>query len=492
MSHNHESQNGHFDIHAAARRILLAANFEPDIDAAGHKQLDALTAPAPMPAGVRDLRQLPWSSIDNTESRDLDQVEVAEALPDGSIKLIVGIADVDSLVPKGSPLDEHALANCTSVYTGIDVFPMLPEKLSTDLTSLNESADRLAIAIETVVDRNGDVTSFDVYRAMVHNYAKLAYESVGEWLGGGSAPEKVNGNAALSNQLKLQRDAAQRLKAERLRNGALELETIEATPVAKDGRIVDLAVVHKNQARDLIEDFMIASNVAIARFLEARGRSGIRRVVREPERWGRIVELAKRYGTTLPDNPDSLALAKFLAERRAADAERFPDLSLSIVKLMGPGIYALDLPGKDPGGHFGLATHDYSHATAPNRRYADLVTQRLVKAALVDQPAPYSNEELASVAARCTEREDAENKVERTIRKTAAALLLRDRIGETFDAIVTGANDKGTFVRTIRPPAEGMVVRQHEGFDVGDRVRVKLVGADPNRGFIDFEGRGER
>jgi exoribonuclease R len=236
MSHNHESQNGHFDINAAARRILLAANFEPDIDAAGHKQLDALTAPAPMPAGVRDLRQLPWSSIDNTESRDLDQVVVAEALPAGSIKLIVGIADVDSLVPKGSPLDEHALANCTSVYTGIDVFPMLPEKLSTDLTSLNESADRLAIAIETVVDRNGDVTSFDVYRAMVHNYAKLAYESVGEWLGGGSAPEKVNGNAALSNQLKLQRDAAQRLKAERLRNGALELETIEATPVTKDGR----------------------------------------------------------------------------------------------------------------------------------------------------------------------------------------------------------------------------------------------------------------
>jgi ribonuclease R len=492
MSHNHESQNGHFDLHAAARRILLAAQFEPDIDAAAHKQLDALTAPAPTPAGVRDLRQLPWSSIDNTESRDLDQVEVAEALPDGSIKMIVGIADVDSLVPKGSPLDQHALANCTSVYTGIDVFPMLPEKLSTDLTSLNENADRLAIAIETVVDRNGDVASFDVYRAMVHNYAKLAYDSVGEWLGGGNVPDKVNGNAALSNQLKLQRDAAQRLKAERLRNGALELETIEATPVTKDGRIVDLAVVHKNQARDLIEDFMIASNVAIAKFLEARGRSGIRRVVREPDRWGRIVELAKRYGTTLPDAPDSLALANFLAERRAADPERFPDLSLSIVKLMGPGIYALDLPGKDPGGHFGLATHDYSHATAPNRRYADLVTQRLVKAALADQPAPYSNEELASVAARCTEREDAENKVERTIRKTAAALLLRDRIGETFDAIVTGANDKGTFVRTIRPPAEGMVVRQHEGFDVGDRVRVKLVGADPNRGFIDFEGRGER
>jgi exoribonuclease-2 len=419
-------------------------------------------------------------------------VEVAEAQPDGSIKLIVGIADVDALVPKGSPIDEHALANCTSVYTGIDVFPMLPEKLSTDLTSLNEDQDRLAIAIETCVNQNGDVVSFDVYRAMVRNQAKLAYDGVGEWLGGGNVPDKVNGNAVLSNQLKLQRDASQRLKAERLRNGALELETIEATPVAKDGRIVDLTVVHKNQARDLIEDFMIASNVAIAKFLESRNRSGIRRVVREPERWGRIVELAGRFGTTLPADPDSLALAKFLAARRTADPERFPDLSLSIVKLMGPGIYALDLPGKDPGGHFGLATHDYSHATAPNRRYADLVTQRLVKAVLADQPAPYSNEELASIAARCTEREDAENKVERTIRKTAAALLLRDRIGETFDGIVTGANQKGTFVRTIRPPAEGMVVRNHDGFDVGDRVRVKLVSADPNRGFIDFEGRGER
>jgi exoribonuclease-2 len=492
QNHNQESHNGHFDIHAAARRILTAASFEPDIDQAAQTQLAGLNAPAPMPAGVRDLRQLPWSSIDNTESRDLDQVEVAEALPDGSIKLIVGIADVDALVPKGSPIDEHALANCTSVYTGIDVFPMLPEKLSTDLTSLNENADRLAIAIETCVNQNGDVVSFDVYRAMVRNQAKLAYDTVGEWLGGGNVPDKVSGNAVLSNQLKLQRDASQRLKAERLRNGALELETIEATPVTKDGRIVDLAVVHKNQARDLIEDFMIASNVAIAKFLESRGRSGIRRVVREPERWGRIVELAGRFGTTLPADPDSLALAKFLAARRTADPERFPDLSLSIVKLMGPGIYALDLPGKDPGGHFGLATHDYSHATAPNRRYADLVTQRLVKAALADQPAPYSNEELASIAARCTEREDAENKVERTIRKTAAALLLRDRIGETFDGIVTGANEKGTFVRTIRPPAEGMVVRDHQGFDVGDRVRVKLVSADPNRGFIDFEGRGER
>jgi exoribonuclease-2 len=482
----------HFDLSAAARRILEAQGFEPDFEAPAKQQLASLTKPASVESGVRDLRDRPWSSIDNTESRDLDQVEVAERTSDDCIRLVVGIADVDALVPKGSPIDEHAYANCTSVYTGVEVFPMLPEQLSTGLTSLNESEDRMAIAIETVVNGQGDIVSFDVYRAMVRNGAKLAYGDVGEWLAGGTAPEKVNGNKALTEQLKLQHEASQRLKADRLRNGALELETIEATPVAKDGRIVDLALVHKNAARDLIEDFMIASNLAIAKWLEAHGRSGIRRVVREPERWGRIVELAARYGTTLPAEPDSLALANFLAERRKADVERFPDLSLSIVKLMGPGIYALDLPGKDPGGHFGLAVHDYSHATAPNRRYADLVTQRLVKATLANTPAPYSNEELTQIAARCTEREDAENKVERTVRKTAAALLLHDRIGQTFDAIVTGATEHGTFVRILRPPAEGMVVRNAEGFDVGDRVRVKLVSTDPYKGYIDFEGQGER
>jgi exoribonuclease-2 len=492
MSQTHSSHNDHFDLHAAARRVLAAAGFEPDIDAAMRQQLERLTEPAPVERDVKDLRDRPWSSIDNNESRDLDQVEIAEQLPDGSIRLLVGIADVDALVSKGSPIDEHAHANCTSVYTGIDVFPMLPEKLSTNLTSLNEGEDRLAIAIETVVNEGGDVVKCDVFRAWVHNHAKLAYEEVGAWLGGDAPPKKVAGNKTLSEQLKLQHEASKRLKAERMRNGALEFETIEATPITQNGRIVDLRVIHKNAARDLIEDFMIASNVAIAKFLEARGRSGIRRVVREPERWGRIVELAGRYGTTLPANPDSLSLAQFLAERRRADPDRFPDLSVSIVKLMGPGIYALDLPGKDPGGHFGLATHDYSHATAPNRRYADLVTQRLVKAALANTPAPYSNDELTEIAARCTEREDAENKVERTIRKTVAALLLSDRIGETFDAIVTGANEKGTFVRTTRPPAEGMVVRNHQGFDVGDKVRVKLVSADPHKGFIDFEGRGER
>lgn len=482
------ADNEHFDMHAAARRVVSDAGFETDLGADASRQTDALTGPAPIEPDVRDLRHLYWSSIDNTESRDLDQVEVAEELPDGAIRIIVGIADVDSLVPKGTPLDTHAFTNCTSVYTGIAVFPMLPERLSTDFTSLNEGKDRLAIAIETVVDAAGEVASHDVYRVMVHNRAKLAYEDVGAWLDGGPPPAKAANDAALLKQLELQAEAAKRLKANRIRNGALELDTIEATPVAKGDRIVDLRVVHKNRARDLIEDFMIVSNVATAKYLELCGRSGIRRVVREPRRWARIVEVAAQYGAVLPSEPDAVALAGFLVARRAADPERFPDLSLTIVKLMGPGIYALDLPGKDPGGHFGLATHDYSHATAPNRRYADLVTQRLVKASLADRPAPYSNDELTAIAARCTEREDAENKVERTVRKTAAALLLRDRAGETFDAIVTGASSKGIYVRTLRPPVEGRVVRSHEGFDVGDKVRVRLISADPARGFIDFEG----
>jgi exoribonuclease-2 len=487
----HDGNGGRFDMHAAARRVLRAEGFEPDLGEAARRQLDRIGGPAGMEPGVRDLREKPWSSIDNTESRDLDQVEYAEALPNGAIRIVVGIADVDSLVPKDTPIDQHAFANCTSVYTGIDVFPMLPEKLSTDFTSLNEGEDRLAIAIETVVGAGGDVASHDVYRAMVRNGAKLAYEHVGAYLEGGPLPKKAEGNAVLIEQLRLQAEAAKRLKAERIRNGALELGTIEATAITKDGKIVDLEVVQKNRARDLIEDFMITSNVAIAKYLEANGRSGIRRVVREPKRWGRIAELASRYGVTLPDDPDSVALAAFIIERRKADPDRFPDLSLSIVKLMGRGIYALDLPGKDPGGHFGLATHDYSHATAPNRRYADLVTQRLVKASLAGGAAPYTDQQLTDIAARCTDREDAENKVERTIRKTAAALLFRDRIGQTFDAIVTGAGPKGTFVRTLRPPVEGMVVRDHAGFDVGDRVRVQLVNASPERGFIDFEGRGE-
>ncbi|MDE3153420.1 MAG: RNB domain-containing ribonuclease [Gemmatimonadota bacterium] len=494
-NHGHDSQGhpphhgvpGNFDLDAAARRVAAKYGFEADLSGDAKRQLDGLTAPAPVPSGVRDLRRLLWSSIDNSSSLDLDQAEAAEALPNDCIRLLVAIADVDALVPKGSPLDLHAHANSTSVYTGVEVFPMLPEKLSTGLTSLNQDEDRVALIIETVVDANGEVKQHDVYRGVIRNQAKLAYDDVGAWLDGAATPALVSGNAALQEQLRLQSEAAQRLKEQRLRHGALELDTIEATPVAKNGQVVDLEVARKSKARDLIEDFMIASNIAIAVFLESKGRSGIRRVVREPERWSRIVDLAKQYGTTLPAKPDSLALANFLSARRAADPVRFPDLSLSVVKLMGPGEYALDMPGRDPGAHFGLAVHDYSHATAPNRRYADLVTQRLAKAALAGAEAPYGNDELSAIAAHCTEREDAANKVERTMRKVAAALLLAHRIGDVFDGIVTGVSNHGTFARLFHPPAEGMVVHGQHGLDVGDKVKLRLVHTDPAQGYIDFD-----
>ena len=481
---------GNDDLVAIARRVLAESGFDPNFPADARAQLDRIAAPAPATPGARDLRGLLWSSIDNATSRDLDQVEVAERLPDGSIRLLVGIADVDALVPKGTALDAHASANGTSVYAGIETFPMLPEKLSTGLTSLNENEDRLAVVIETVVDATGDVAKHDVYRAMLRNRAQLAYDDVGAWLERGASFTRVAGDSALQEQLHVQSEAAQRLKAQRAAHGSLEFDTIEATPIAKDGQVVDLRVTRKSRARELIEDFMIASNIALAMFLEAQNRSGIRRVVREPARWSRIVDLASHFGATLPAEPDSLALSRFLTARRAADEMRFPDLSVAIVKLMGPGEYALDRAGHGGDGHFGLAVHDYAHATAPNRRYADLVTQRLVKAALAGAPAPYGDDELAAIAAHCTEREDAENKVERTMRKVAAARLLAHRIGEVFDGIVTGATEKGTYARLFHPPAEGRVMRGEAGLDVGDRVRLRLVHTDPNRAFIDFEAVG--
>jgi VacB/RNase II family 3'-5' exoribonuclease len=478
---------GKVNLDAIAHRVAKHYGFEPEFPQDAARQLAGLTAPADIPADVQDLRHLLWSSIDNATSLDLDQAEVAERLPDDCIRLLVAIADVDALVAKGTPLDVHAAANATSVYTGIEVFPMLPEALSTGLTSLNENEDRLALVIETVVDAQGDVKKQDVARGVVRNQAKLAYDDLGAWLDGGPPPAKIAASQALRDQVQLQSEAAQRLKTQRERHGALEFDTIEATAVTKDGQVVDLALTRKSKARDLIEDFMIASNIAIAVFLEGKGRSGIRRVVRAPERWAKIVDLAKQYGQTLPPTPNSLALAQFLIARRAADPVRFPDLSLTVVKLLGPGTYALDMPGEDPGIHFGLAVHDYSHATAPNRRYADLVTQRAAKAALAGMDAPYSNEELAAIAAHCTEREDAANKVERTMRKVAAALLLAHRIGDTFDGIITGVSDHGTFARLFHPPAEGMVVRGQHGLDVGDKVKLRLVHTDPNLGYIDFD-----
>ena len=489
---NITSHQSSIDFLQTAQRLMREHGFDPEFGKDVEAQVTSATGPASTD-GLRDLRALLWSSIDNDESRDLDQIEVAEELPDGAIRILVAIADVDALVTQGSPADLRAQENSTSVYTGVAVFPMLPEGFSTNLTSLNQDHDRAAVVIENVVDANGDVSRYDVFRAVVRNKAKLAYDETGAWLentSGGTVqpPAMVATTRGLAAQLRLQWEVAQRLKREREEAGALDLDTIEATPVAQGGRVVDLKLTHKSAARDLIEDFMIASNVAIAKWLEAKGRSGIRRIVREPERWGRIVALAAQYGETLPNEPDSLALAQFLSKRRAADPLRFPDLSLAIVKLMGPGAYALDLPGKDPGGHFGLAAHDYSHATAPNRRYADLITQRLVKATLASAPPPYNDQELEQIAQHCTEREDAARKVERTMRKVGAALMLADRIGETYDAIVTGVSSSGTYVRLLHPPAEGRVVRGEKGMDVGDRVRVKLIGTDAEKGWIDFSG----
>ncbi len=474
-----------------AHEALLANGFQPDMGDAVEREVaslhDALAKGAN--ADTKDLRALLWSSIDNATSRDLDQIEVAEELPDKGIVLRIGIADVDALVPKGSAIDAHAFANATSVYTGVHVYPMLPEKLSTDLTSLNEGETRLVLVIEVEIAPDGTVRHHDVYRAVAINRAKLAYEDVGAWLEGrGPEPRKSAENDALEEQLWLQDRAASLLKRVREQAGALEFDTVEATPVAKDGRIESLAVTRKNRARDLIEDFMIAANVAIARILAERNRSAIRRVVRVPRRWDRIVDIAKEYGFTLPAQPDAPSLSKFLGARRAADPMRFPDLSLSIVKLLGPGEYVLDKPGPtDDLPHFGLAATDYTHATAPNRRYADLVTQRLVKAALAGAPSPYTDDELASIAQQCTERENGANRVERVTRKSAAAELLAHRIGSVFTAIVTGVNKDGTYVRLLSPPAEGRVMRGEHGMDVGERVRVRLIRTDAEKGHIDFE-----
>lgn len=435
---------------------------------------------------VKDERALPWSSIDNRESTDLDQIEVSERLPDGSIVVRIGIADVDAYVPRGSLLDRHAGSNTTSLYAGVATFPMLPDELSSDATSLLEGAERLAVVTEMTVAKDGSVTASNVYRAQVKNHAKLVYGDVGAWLEGrGATPDDIERVPALDDQVRMQDEAAQRLRRRRIEHGALQLSTIEARPVAKDGEVVALEVTDKSRGRELIEDMMIAANGVTARYLEERNFASIRRVVRTPKRWDRIVDLAASLGVKLPSEPHAVALSEFLRERREKAPERFTDLSLSVVKLLGPGEYAVADPSS-PEGHFGLAVTDYAHSTAPNRRYGDLVTQRLLKAAASGEPPPYTVAELWTVARKCTEMEDHARKFERTMRKVAAALFLSTRLGESFDAIVTGVTPTGTFVRLLDPPAEGRVVRGEEGLDVGDTTRVRLVATEPSRGFIDF------
>ena len=436
---------------------------------------------------IRDLRGLLWCSIDNDDSRDLDQLSVAEPVAGGAVKIRVAVADVDAVVREGSAIDGHARTNTTSVYTAAGVFPMLPERLSTDLTSLGEGQARLAIVIEMEVAGDGTVTGSDVYRAVVRNRSKLAYNSIAAWLDGTApAPPRLAAVPGLDQQLRTQDRVAQAMKGLRHQHGALSLDTLEAQAVFDGEVLADLRPDEKNRAKELIEDFMIASNGVTAKYLEGKGCPSLRRVLRAPERWERIVELAAGLGGRLPPRPSARALEDFLAARRQADPLRFPDLSLSVVKLLGSGEYVVELPGRAVDGHFGLAVGDYTHSTAPNRRFPDLVTQRLLKAAMAGRPAPYDIDTLDELARHCTAQEDNAAKVERQVRKSAAALLLAPRIGQRFDAIVTGASSKGTWVRILQPAAEGKVVRGFQGLDVGDRTRVELVHVDVARGFVDF------
>ncbi len=475
-------------LKSIAHRIMIQRGLLPDFSPAVVAETSAIMeAPSARGPAIRDLRGLLWASIDNDTSRDLDQLSVAEPMNGGAVKVLVAVADVDAVVKRRSAIDGHAQTNTTSVYTAAAIFPMLPERLSTDLTSLGEDQERLAIVIEMVVDEGGTVKQSDVYRAAVRNRAKLAYNSVAAWLEGTApAPPRIGAVPGLETQIRTQDRTAQAMRKLRYQHGALGLQTPEAQAVFDGEVLSDLRPEEGNRAKELIEDFMVAANGVTAKYLAQKGFPSLRRVLRSPERWDRIVVLAEALGERLPPEPNGEALAQFLTKRRHEDPARFSDLSLSVVKLLGRGEYVLELPGQRAEGHFGLAVNDYTHSTAPNRRFPDLATQRLLKAAISSEPPPYSNEELNSLAGHCTEQETNAAKVERQVRKSAAALLLASRIGERFDGLVTGASGKGTWVRILHPAAEGKVVRGFQGLDVGDRVRVKLVHTDVEHGFVDF------
>jgi VacB/RNase II family 3'-5' exoribonuclease len=477
------------ELHRLASDAMRAYGLLPDFSSAALAEANAATAAVSGPgADIQDLRNLLWSSVDNDESLDLDQIEVAESLPGGQFKLMVGIADVDSVVKIGSAIDAHARANTTSVYTAAAIFAMLPERLSTNLTSLAQGQDRLGVVMEMTVSADGTLGQSRIYRALVRNRAKLAYRSVAAWLQGGAAPPRLAAVAGLEAQLRLQDGIAQALKRRRQSKGALEFDTAENRAVYDAGVLIDLQPDPKNRAQELIEEFMIAANGVTARFLQQHGRTSLRRILRTPKRWNRIVQLAKDLGEKLPDEPDAVALNAFLTKRRQSNPAQFADLSLSIVKCLGSGEYIAERPGQAPEGHFGLAVRDYTHSTAPNRRFPDLLTQRLLKAVLKNQSSPYSDTELPTLAAHCTEQEGNAKKVERQVEKSAAAMLLGSRIGTRFEGIVTGASEKGTWVRIENPAVEGRVVNGFQGFDVGDHVHVQLLHVDVARGFIDFAG----
>ena len=482
-------QNHHALLQSIAHRAMLERGLLPDFSAEELSELGQIQLPAVIDGcPVRDMRDRLWASIDNDDSLDLDQLTVAELIPGNKVKILVAIADVDSLVKEGSAINEHAHHNTTSVYTAAEIFPMLPEKLSTNLTSLNFNEDRQSVVVEMLLNTDGSLQDSDVYLACVHNHAKLAYNSVAAWLEkNGPIPEAITAVQGLAENLQLQDRVAQSLKNFRHIHGALSLETIETKPVFDGDQIRVLEIEEKNRAKELIEDFMVAANGVTARYLSAMKFPSIRRVVRSPKRWDRIVKIAGEHKFRLPDLPDSKALEEFLVKERAADPLHFPDLSLTVIKLLGSGEYVAELPDGDVPGHFGLAVKDYEHSTAPNRRYPDLLTQRLLKAALEGKPVPYSKDELDLLATHCTQTEDAVHKVERQVEKSAAALLLESRIGEQFDSIVTGASEKGTWVRLLSLPVEGKLVQGFDGIDVGDRLRVQLIDTNVERGFIDFK-----
>jgi exoribonuclease-2 len=477
------------ELRRLANDAMRAQGLLPNFSTAALAEANAATAAAGgSGADLQDLRSLLWSSVDNDESLDLDQIEVAQALPGGQFKLMVGIADVDSVVKIGSAIDEHARANTTSVYTAAAIFAMLPERLSTNLTSLAQDQDRLGVVMEMSVSADGTLGQSRIYRALVRNRAKLAYRSVAAWLQGAAAPPPLAAVAGLDKQLRMQDDIAQALKRQRQSKGALEFDTAENRAVYEAGVLVDLQPDPRNRAQELIEEFMVAANGAAVHYLQQHGRTSLRRILRTPKRWDRIVQLAKGLGDKLPDEPDAVALNAFLTKRRQSNPAQFADLSLAVIKCLGAGEYIAERPGQAPEGHFALALRDYTHSTAPNRRFPDLLTQRLLKAVLGNQPTPYSDTELSALATHCTEQEGNAKKVERQIEKSVAAMLLGSRIGVRFEGIVTGASEKGTWVRIENPPAEGRVVKGFQGFDVGDHVHVQLLRVDVARGFIDFAG----
>jgi VacB/RNase II family 3'-5' exoribonuclease len=486
---NTNNQSQRALLQKIARNAMLDKGFLIDFPASVMTALSSLGGRTPLISGpVRDLRNLSWCSIDNDDSEDLDQLSVAITMPSGAVKILVAVADVDSVVNKNSVFEDHAKHNSTSVYTSALIFPMLPEKLSTDLTSLKYDSDRPAIVVEFVVADNGLITIPDIYPAVVHNKAKLAYNSTGAWLEGtGEIPNAIARVSGLDENLRMQNNAAKKLKSVRYRNGALNLETIEARPVFRGDEVSALEEEKMNEAKDIIQEFMICANSITAGFLSSKNFPSIRRIVRVPRRWDRIVELASGWKFRLPAQPDSNALDQFLLSVKSTDPVRFPDLSLSVIKLLGSGEYVVEIPGQKSAGHFGLAIKDYTHSTAPNRRYPDLITQRMLKASLFGSPFPYTNDELDALASHCTTMEDGARKVERQVEKSTAALLLRSDIGHQFDGIITGVSDKGTWVRIFHPPVEGKLVNGFESLDVGNRIRVQLIHTDVNRGFIDFK-----